>query len=309
MPRFSVIIPCHNAARTLRETIDSLLAQSFTDWEAICIDDGSTDGTASRLASFAMSDLRIRVVSIKNSGPSQARNIGAMRHAEGELLAFLDADDLWSPTKLAEMDALFGLRRAPDAAFARVAFFRDDPWARVGTLHCAAGTVRVADFLGENPVCTLSNLIVRRSVFLATGGFDPGIVHNEDVEWLVRLLASGAQLHGVQSTQVHYRASDFGLSADLEKMHDGWRAALDTAHALGVAPDARGVARAEALHFRYLARRALRLDAPALGFALRGLAVSPAAFLGDLRRGLATAGGALLQPVLPRAARRALFAE
>jgi hypothetical protein len=164
----------------------------------------------------------------------------------------------------------------------------------------------IAMLLAENPVCTMSNLSVRRDRFLATGGFDETLVHNEDLDWLIRLVGAGARVAGDRATHVLYRANPHGLSADLDRMRLGREKVLATAARFGVRPDAR----AEAVYARYLARRALRLDAGAtvaLGHTLRGLSQSPAAFLFPLRRGAATAIAACAAPLLPSALRRVLF--
>jgi glycosyltransferase involved in cell wall biosynthesis len=93
VPRVSVIIPAYNAAATIAGTVDSVLAQTFNDFEIICVDDGSTDGT---LAINKQYGARVRLIEQDNSGPASARNNGA-RHSTGEYLAFLDADDIWKP--------------------------------------------------------------------------------------------------------------------------------------------------------------------------------------------------------------------
>jgi glycosyltransferase involved in cell wall biosynthesis len=100
MPAVSVIMPCYNAERFLPTSVGSVLAQTFTDWELIAVDDGSTDGTASWLSSVA--DHRVRVVGQPNRGLPGARNTG-IRNATGQFLAFLDADDSWHPEFLQEM--------------------------------------------------------------------------------------------------------------------------------------------------------------------------------------------------------------
>ena len=91
-PAFSIIIPVYNVAPYLRECLDSVLAQTFTDWECICIDDGSTDGSGAILDEYAAKDSRFRVFHQQNAGPSQARNNG-LRHVQGQWLSFIDADD------------------------------------------------------------------------------------------------------------------------------------------------------------------------------------------------------------------------
>lgn len=90
---FSIIIPAYNVAPYLCECLDSVLAQTFTDWEAICVDDGSTDGGGAIIDEYAMKDERIRVIHKLNGGVSSARNAG-IDAAQGEWLIFLDGDDL-----------------------------------------------------------------------------------------------------------------------------------------------------------------------------------------------------------------------
>ena len=93
MPRVSVIIPAYNAAATIAGTVEGVLAQTFKDIEIVCVDDGSTDRTRAIVEGYAG---QVRIVDQANSGPAAARNSGA-RNSSGEYLAFLDADDVWTP--------------------------------------------------------------------------------------------------------------------------------------------------------------------------------------------------------------------
>lgn len=90
--RFSIIVPVYNVELYLRECLDSVLNQTFADWEAICVNDGSTDGSASILDEYASKDERIVVVAQSNAGTAAARNMG-MRAAKGDYIFFLDSDD------------------------------------------------------------------------------------------------------------------------------------------------------------------------------------------------------------------------
>ena len=100
MPKFSIIIPVYNVAPYLHECLDSVLAQTFTDWEAICVDDGSTDGSGVILDEYAVKDKRFRVIHQTNAGVSVARNI-AFDIAKGQYVGFLDGDDVWPEDWLA----------------------------------------------------------------------------------------------------------------------------------------------------------------------------------------------------------------
>ena len=99
MPFFSIIIPVYNVAPYLRECLDSVLAQTFTEWEAICVDDGSTDGSGAILDEYEAKDTRFRVIHQPNAGVSAARNRG-IGVAQGEWLWFVDGDDNLMPFAL-----------------------------------------------------------------------------------------------------------------------------------------------------------------------------------------------------------------
>jgi len=102
-PTVSVVIPAYNAERYIGETLESVLAQTYRDFEVVVVDDGSTDGTREIVRGYGEP---VRLVEQPNSGPAAARNRG-VREARGEFIAFIDADDLWLPEKLALQVPLF----------------------------------------------------------------------------------------------------------------------------------------------------------------------------------------------------------
>ncbi len=101
-PYFSIIVPVYNVAPYLREALDSVLAQTFTDWECLCVDDGSTDGSGAILDEYAAKDKRFRVFHKENGGVSSARNL-ALDNAKGEWICFLDGDDALLPKLLEKL--------------------------------------------------------------------------------------------------------------------------------------------------------------------------------------------------------------
>lgn len=312
MTTFAVIIPCYNAEAHLAATLESLKAQTFTDWEAILVDDGSTDKTRSIINAYVAADDRFSVVHQLNAGPSVARNRAARMAKNIPYLAFLDADDLWAPEKLAKTLKALWRPVKPDAIFGKVNFFNDTPEAQKTLSSVPNSWLRLEDVLGENPVCTLSNLCIRRHVFLAKGGFDESLSHSEDLEFLVRVVSQGLRIESVDEVLVHYRTSTGGLSADLYAMHEGWHRAARSAYRRGSIITRTEFARAEAVHLRYLARRALRTEtAPlvATKLALCGFYKSPIAFLHDPYRGWMTLLACLAAPFLPASLRKTAFAE
>lgn len=305
MPDFSIILPCFNAETTIVETLQSITAQTFGDWEAICVDDGSTDATVPLIQNAALIDPRIRLVRNQGKGPSSARNTGALDHSSGGLIAFCDADDLWLPTKLAELAKSFA-KAEVGGAFGQIGFFQDAPDDANVFSTVPEQDLTIDMLMGENPVCTMSNMTVRRDIFVQSGGFDVSMVHNEDLDWLIRVVGGGARIIGLRSLQTWYRTSVGGLSTNLDAMLAGRARAIASAAAFGVRPSARS----HAIHHRYLARRALRLGAnrtDALRHSVAGFVHSPVGFLTPLRRGAPTLAGALVATLLPHPLRRYLF--
>lgn len=307
MAQFSVVIPCYNAANTIVETLESIRAQSITDWEVICVEDGSQDMTDEVVAIAALSDPRIKLVRNTRKGPSAARNLGAIQFATAPIIAFCDADDIWSPTKLAELRKFFD-DQTVDAAFGQIAFFKATPLDTTVFSTVPSCDVTIPMLLGENPVCTMSNVAVRRDIFVQMQGFNEQLVHNEDLEWLIRLVGQGARLVGLDTLQVWYRANATGLSADLPAMAAARQNAVQAAAHFGFKP----TAAANAIHNRYLARRALRLGqgrAVALRFAATGIAQSPRGFFNAPLRGGLTLIGAVARLFMPASMSHALFSR
>ncbi len=245
-----------------------------------------------------------------NAGPAEARN-RAIRQSRGAVLAFLDADDRWMPTLLRRHLAHLNDYPLCGVSFARIQFF--DPsltWS--GRVSASLTRLTLAEVLGENPICTTSNLVARRAVFDQVGGFDPALTHGEDQEWVARVLATSHwQVLGLREVLVHYRTSPGGLSADLDRMRAGWSRMME--RVTGYAPEQAKAAQAEAeaLFNRYLTRRAMRTgqSSACLRPFLRAWRASPHALLTrQPRRTLMTLLGVILAQ-LPGNPARALLAR
>ncbi|QEY31477.1 glycosyltransferase family 2 protein [Synechococcus sp. RSCCF101] len=306
MAQVAVVIPAYNAAATLEGTLASVRDQTLTDWELVVVDDGSIDGTAELVRGWSDRDPRIQLLQCSNGGVSRARNTGVAA-TSAPLIAFLDADDLWRPAKLAAHVAQFAAHTQLGVAFSRVAFLRADGQPTGVISSARLHRLRPQHFLEENPTCTTSSWVVRRCVFNSVGGFTVGMQYSEDLEWLFRAsLQPGWEIEGLKAPLTGYRTQEGGLSADLERMEDGWQALMDRART--IAPDvvARHGAHAEAVHLRYLARRAIRLQQPARrvwGFLSRSLRCSPWLPLQEPRRTLLTIAAALLVSLRERLTR------
>ena len=101
MPKISVIVPIYNVEKYLAKCLDTILAQTFSDIEIICVNDGSTDNSRKILSEYAKKDSRIKIVDKKNGGLSSARNAG-MKVAQGEFISFIDSDDWIDETLLSK---------------------------------------------------------------------------------------------------------------------------------------------------------------------------------------------------------------
>jgi glycosyltransferase involved in cell wall biosynthesis len=179
-PRVSVIIPTFDRGWCLREAVDSVLAQEFTDFELIVVDDGSTDGTAELLEAYRP---KVRLLRQANRGVSAARNRG-IAAAAGGLIAFLDSDDLWLPQKLATQVDFF--RVHPDALIAQT----EESWVRNGRRVNPGKRHRKRSGMIFEPSLDLclvspSAVMVRRELFDRVGLFDEGLPACEDYDlWL-----------------------------------------------------------------------------------------------------------------------------
>jgi glycosyltransferase involved in cell wall biosynthesis len=188
MPAVSVVIPTYNRAEMLAQALRSVLAQTFTDYEVIVVDDGSTDGTAEVVESFT--DQRIKYLRQENRGSSAARNAGVEK-AEGKYVAFLDSDDAWLPEKLEVQVAAF--ERHPTVGLVSCRSLTIDP-----SNECAfplellrpPGDEIVADFHAEIIVSNrfmTPALMVKRAVIEKVGGFDENLVYAEDWDLWIRI--------------------------------------------------------------------------------------------------------------------------
>jgi glycosyltransferase involved in cell wall biosynthesis len=304
----AIVIPCHNSVATLPRTIESVKAQTVTDWRIIAVDDASKDETPAMLAAMAGEDPRITVIAGSGIGASGARN-AALASIEDDFIGFLDSDDLWEPERLAVFLRHFSENPGSDIAYSRYAFFGEEPGDNPTQSTVPDHSLSVLDLMRENPVGTMSNLILRRSAMERAGPFREDVTHGEDREWLVRAVAHGLRVDGIDGLLLHYRTSVGGLSTDLEKMYGGWRESLRTAETMDARPSEAEIRSAEAVYLRYLSRRSMRLGMPpraAATYALRGVMKSPRGFFSDGKRGPLTLGSALAGLIAPRVMRNAL---
>jgi len=240
--KIAIVIPSYNAQKYLALTLDSVLAQSFSDWELVIIDDGSQDSTCEIAAAYAARDQRIRVTHQRNGGVAVARQQGfALTSPQAEAIIFLDNDDLWDPEMLATVAAV--LEEHPEAAGAYVlARFIDGEGrpSQPGVLEDRMRTRRriegnravtclpqdlttFACFALEQQMPTPGVLLMRRALLEAIGGFDPAVVPADDYDLYLRLTGRGGLLL-VNQPLFSYRLHAGNASRDVRRLHRSERA-------------------------------------------------------------------------------------
>lgn len=217
MPSISVIVPAYNASRTIQETIESVFNQTCSDFELLVINDGSQDTTAEIVSNIQ--DPRLKLFSYSNAGVSAARNRGLAK-ASGEFVAFLDADDLWTPDKLAAQ--LAALQANPQAAVAYSWVDNIDEsghFLSSGWHICASGDIH-AQLLMGNFIQSCSNNLIRREALSTVGGFEESLSPAEDWDIWLRL-ASRYPFVALPQIHVLYRRSGNSASSNLSKLATG----------------------------------------------------------------------------------------
>lgn len=203
----SVVIPAYNAEAWLAPAVRSALAQDYDGFEVIVVDDGSKDGTGDVAKSFGKD---VRYVRQENSGVCVARNRGA-KEGRGDLIAFLDADDLWLPGKLRAQVGRLASRPEAVASFAGTIAV-DETTGREEVLEYRLNPDVIADLLLN---CTIignaSSVMVRRPAFEGVGGFDPRLSNCADWDMWIRLAAAGP-LDLIERPFVRYRVHHASMS-------------------------------------------------------------------------------------------------
>ncbi len=217
-PLVTIIIPAFNADAVISAALDSILAQTYQNWNAIIINDGSTDQTGKIADAFSKKDLRFRVIHQENSGVSAARNAGLAR-ADGEWIAFLDADDVWLPEKLSlQLDLA---RRFPESDLIFSNYFlwdgsRDLSLRYISRKKFPQG--KILQRLIFFNLFGLSSVVLRQKILQDVGGFDETFSIGEDWDLWLRCLEKSCVVNGSMEPLLRYRISESSASADKLKV-------------------------------------------------------------------------------------------
>ncbi len=196
----SIITPCYNSEKFIRQCIESIITQTYTNWEIIIVDDCSIDNSKYEIESFSKYDIRIKTFFLdKNIGAAEARNIG-IRHAKGEYIAFLDSDDLWKPQKLEKQ---ISFMKTNNIAFSYTAYqsVSEDGLIDMSIVR-APKKMTYHSYLKNTIIGCLTVVIDREK----TGDFKmPNIRSSHDMAlWLI-IMKRGFSAYGIDESLAKYR--------------------------------------------------------------------------------------------------------
>lgn len=202
--KISIIIPCYNYGRYLDECFSNLQSQTYADWEAIVIDDGSTDQTMEVVRSWQAEEPRIQYFYQTNSGVSKARNLGLLK-ANGELIQFLDADDLLSRDKLQlqveyfldhpEVDLCYTENHYFEDGFPEVLYPDQEFLGKDWMIRFTGKGAFATEQLIRNNLAVVSSPLIRKSLVGLAGFFPEKVAHTEDWQFWFQCVLAGANIH------------------------------------------------------------------------------------------------------------------
>lgn len=241
-PAVSVVIPAYNVAEFIGETLASIFAQTFTDYEVILVNDGSPDATELERAIAPWRDRLIYLVQ-ENGGPSAARNTG-IRNARGRYVALLDGDDVWLPSFLEEQISRLESDSSVGFVYADAMNFGDHPQSGLTSIDSFPSTADVTfeRLLRLECVVQTSGVVARRATLLDAGLFDSRFSFAEDYDLWLRVARGFGRIEHNRRVLVRHRLHRASLSADSARMYEGrigvYRKTCET---LALTPEQRGI--------------------------------------------------------------------
>jgi len=243
-PLISVIIPCYNCEKYLAEALDSVSAQSYTNWECIVVDDGSTDKSKEVALSYTKKDIRFKYIHQLNSGPCTARNFG-IKESKGGFIQFLDSDDMIEKEKLKRQVEVFKKISLCDLVYGDMKYFSrtsdgqieiktDDEkdWKKGKISGKGDGVIEI---LLQSNIMVINSPLIKKTVFEKIGLWDEQILFNEDWDIWTRCAMGGLwfQYDDAMGTKALVRVHVESRSRDSFKMYlNGLKVLLKINHIL-----------------------------------------------------------------------------
>lgn len=209
--KVSIIMPAHNSAKTIRESIESVLSQTFTDWELLVVNDSSTDETEQIVSEYTKKDSRIKLLHTDESvgKPFYPRNIG-IKAAEGRYIAFLDSDDVWLATKLKKQIPLFVDEKVAIVFSYYEKFATDEVESKKNRVIKSPAFVSFNSALYGNPIGNLTGVYDTEKVgkiFYEDAG------HEDYILWLT-ILKKGFVAKNTNTVEARYRVAEKSVSSN-----------------------------------------------------------------------------------------------
>jgi glycosyltransferase involved in cell wall biosynthesis len=298
-PRVSVIMPVFNVEDYVAEAVQSVLKQTFGDYELLIVDDGGSDRSFAICEAF--SDPRISIIQQRNRGLAGARNTGIAR-ARGAYIALLDSDDRWDPKKLAlhvihlDTNPHIGVSYCPSRFIDK----KGRPLRQ--TQNPKLLDISNEDILCRNPVGNGSAAVIRKSVLDAAAYphpldamracyFDETFRQSEDIELWIRLaLTLDCKFEGIAPPLTEYRIVAAGLSANIVRQFESWQKMIEKTEGYSREFIGKHSALARAFQLRYLARRAVQMGDGSFALSLmqQSLSAAPAVLWREPKKTLTT---------------------
>lgn len=214
LKKISVIVPCFNQAQYLEEALQSVLNQTYTNWECIIVNDGSSDDTEYKTKEWCLKDNRFKYLYKENGGLSSARNFG-IQHASGDYILTLDADDKYDATFIEKGSEILNNNQEIGVVSSWISRFK-------GTKEiCVIKPIgkTIEDFLFQNAANGTS--LFRKKCWEAVGGYDETMkMGYEDWEFYIRVCANGWKVYVIPETLFFYRQHNFSMRLDAYQNHD-----------------------------------------------------------------------------------------
>ena len=215
----SIITPCYNSTKFIKQCIESVLAQTYTNWEMIIVDDCSNDNSKENILVFSKNDTRIKAFFLdKNIGPAEARNFG-IKKSKGRYVAFLDSDDLWLPEKL-EQQLLFMQKYNIAFSYTSYQSISEDGASCLNIIKVPK-KMMYYDYLKNTIIGCLTVIIDREQ----TGNFEmPNIRSSHDMALWLLIMKRGFPAYGLDKPLASYRiVSGSNTSSKINAAIDVWR--------------------------------------------------------------------------------------
>lgn len=215
MAYFSIILPVFNGEEFISDSVASVIAQTFEDWELIIVDDGSTDTTALLAERYAKDDSRIKIFTQPNQGLSEARNRG-LSLCKGSIIGFLDVDDIYLPECLKTIFDQFGNTEA-NLIISSYFYFKGS--SKLHSHYFSSSVIPFTSFLRGNlapPVAHFISSVTVREL----GGFDITLKSCEDWDFWIRAAKLGAKIHSIPDLLVGYRYVPYSMSRNPGVMYE-----------------------------------------------------------------------------------------